>query len=127
MPGLKTETFGAGDQRWLGSMHGVPNARSAILDITSLTEDDHYPNGYVPSGLPVAEVDGVLVPFVGSGEGANDLAGFVLTDNKINGDDTQNVALLDHGRVKPEFLPVPFDPADTDNPHFVWVGDQGGS
>ena len=64
MPRLKTETFGAGDLSWLGSTHGIANGRTEKLDISTFTSGTHYPNGYLPSGLPVALVSGVLVPYV---------------------------------------------------------------
>lgn len=111
MPGLKTETFGVGDQSWLGSTHGIGNARSEKLDISTFTAGTHYPNGYIPSGLPVAKVGGVLVPYdatEGTVTGAGILAGFVLADVRVNGGEDLNVALIDHGRVKTSRLPVAF-------------------
>ncbi|MCR6706558.1 MAG: head decoration protein [Cellulomonas sp.] len=111
MPGLKTETFGGGDQSWLGSTHGIANARTEILDISTFTSGTHYPNGFIPSGLPVAKVGGVLVPYdatEGTTTGAGILAGFVLTDRKVDGTADFAVALLDHGRVRTAKLPIAF-------------------
>lgn len=111
MPGLKTETFGGGDQSWLGSTHGIANARTEILDISTFTSGTHYPNGFIPSGLPVAKVGGVLVPYdatEGTTTGAGILAGFVLTDRKVDGTADFPVALLDHGRVRTAKLPIAF-------------------
>lgn len=111
MPRLKTETFGGGDLSWLGSTHGIANARTEILDISAFTAGAHYPNGYIPSGLPVAKVGGVLVPYdatEGTTTGAGVLAGFVLTDQPVVGTADFGVPLLDHGRVITAKLPISF-------------------
>ena len=111
MPKLKTETFGGGDLSWLGSTHGIVNARTEILDISTFTAGTHYPNGYIPSGLPVAKVGGVLVPYdatEGTTTGAGVLAGFVLTDQPVVGTSDFGVPLIDHGRVKTAKLPIAF-------------------
>lgn len=111
MPRLRNETFGGGDQSWLGSAHGIANARTEVLDISTFTASTHYPNGYIPSGTPVAKVGGVLVPYVATeatttGNGV--LAGFVLTDQPVVGTADFGVPLLDHGRVIVSKLPVTF-------------------
>lgn len=111
MPRLKTETFGGGDQSWLGSAHGIANARTEVLDISAFTAGTHYPDGYIRSGTPVAKVGGVLVPYdatEGTTDGAGVLAGFVLTDQKVSGTDDFGVPLLDHGRVITAKLPIAF-------------------
>lgn len=120
MPRYRTEReYVAGDMTWLGSGHGLRNARTEILDISAFTAATHYPNGYIPSGLPVAKVGGVLVPYdatEGTVTGAGILAGFVLTDTvlRVNPGSTapatedDNVPLLDHGRVKVANLPITF-------------------
>lgn len=111
MPKIKTETFGGGDLSWLGSDHGIANARTAVLDISTFTAGTHYPNGYIPSGLPVALVAGVLVPYdatEGTTTGAGILAGFVLTDQPVVGTADFGVPLFDHGRVIVANLPISF-------------------
>lgn len=111
MPRLKTETLGGGDQSWLGSTHGIANARTEVLDISTFTASTHYPNGYIPSGLPVAKVGGVLVPYdatEGTTTAAGVLAGFVLTDQPVVGTTDFGVPLIDHGRVKTANLPISF-------------------
>ncbi len=47
MPKLRTETFGGGDQSWLGSAHGIGNCRTETIDISAFTASTHYPNGYI--------------------------------------------------------------------------------
>lgn len=111
MPRLKTETFGGGDQSWLGSAHGIGNARTETLDISAFTAGTHYPNGFIPSGTAVAKVAGVLVPYViaeATLTGAGILAGFILTDQPVVGTNDFGVPLLDHGRVISANVPGTF-------------------
>ena len=111
MPRLKTETVGAGDQSWLGSSHGIHECRTETLDVSAFTSGTHYPNGYIPSGFPVAKVAGLLVPYdkteaVTTGAGV--LAGFVYTDQTVVGTSDFPVPVLDHGRVKAAKVPNSF-------------------
>lgn len=104
MPKLRSETFGSGDMSWLDSPHGLRDARTAILDISTFTKSTHYPNGYIRSGTPVALIDGLLVPYdvtAGTTAGAGVLEGHILTDQQVV-NETQDFAvpLFDHGRVK---------------------------
>lgn len=120
MPKYRTEQdVVVGNMEWLGSNHGIRNARTEILDISAFTAATHYPNGYIPSGLPVAKVGGVLVPYDATEAtvtGAGVLAGFVLTDIPLGvtpgatavATEDFNVPLLDHGRVKTGKLPIAF-------------------
>lgn len=112
MPRMSTQTFGGGNQSWIGSgAHGISDGRTEILDISAFTAGTHYPNGYIPSGLPVAKVGGVLVPYdatEGTTTGAGVLAGFVLTDQPVVGTADWGVPLYDHGRVVTANLPIAF-------------------
>lgn len=108
MPRLKSETFGNGDQSWLGSTHGLRNARTEVVDISTFTAGTHYPNGYIPSGTPVALVGGVLIPYdvtVGVTTGAGVLAGHILTDQPVVGTVDFAAPLFDHGRVNSAKVP----------------------
>lgn len=101
MPRLSVETYGSGDQSWLGSTHGIHSCRTETVDPTKFTAATHYPNGHIRSGQPVAKVGGVLVPFNSNGaDGSQNLAGFIYTDQKVVGTAKFAVPLLDHGRVK---------------------------
>ena len=64
---LRTETFGQDDQSWLGSAHGTDTARSITLDTSAFTANTHYPNGFLPSGLPLAKItaSGKYGPYAG--------------------------------------------------------------
>ena len=112
MPRMKTETFGGGDHSWIGAgAHGLTEARTEILDVSSFTAGTHYPNGYIPSGLPIAKVGGVLVPYdptEGTVTNAGVLAGFILTDQPVVGAADFGVPLFDHGRVVTANLPIAF-------------------
>lgn len=102
MPKLVTESFGAGDMKWLGSDHGIANARTETVKVSAFTKATHYPNGYIPSGTPVAKVAGQLVPYdptEATVTGAGVLAGFILTDQAVVGTADFAAPLLDHGRV----------------------------
>lgn len=109
MPRLKSETIGGGDQSWLGSGHGINNARTEVLNLSAFTAGTHYPNGYLPSGFPIAIIAGLVVPYdvtVGTTTGAGILAGHVLTDQPIVGSVNFAVPVLDHGRVKAAKVPM---------------------
>ena len=109
MPKLREETFGSGDQSWLGSTHGIRNARTGIIDISAFTKETHYPNGYIPSGTPVALVSDKYVPYdktEGTTTGAGVLAGFILTDQKVVGTDDFAAPIFDHGRVVAAKVPL---------------------
>ncbi len=108
MPRMQTETFGAGDMTWLGSTHGIRNARTEILDVSAFTKATHYPDGYIKSGTPVAIVNDLLVPYTvaaGTTTGAGILAGFILTDQQVVGTNDFGVPVLDHGRINVDLVP----------------------
>lgn len=110
MPKLRQETLGSGDMSWLGSPHGLRNARTAILDISAFTKATHFADGFIPSGTPVAVVGGRLVPYDKTEATTTDagvLAGFILTDQPVVGDADFAVPLLDHGRVNVAKVPYP--------------------
>ena len=128
MPRLKSETVGTGDQSWLGSSHGIRECRTEFLDISTFTSGTHYPNGYIPSGTPVAKVGGVLVPYddtQASTTNACVLAGFVFTDQAVIGTNDFAVPVLDHGRIRtaklPQTVTLPGAAAKVANVQFVGV------
>lgn len=63
-----TETYGGGDYRWLKSARGTEHPEPGTLDYSAFTPGTHFPNGYVPSGLPVAEIaaTGLYGPWAGA-------------------------------------------------------------
>lgn len=110
MPRLKSETLGAGDLSWLGSSHGIRNCRTETLNLSAFA--GMYPNGYIPSGTPVAKVSGLIVPYTsaeGTTTGAGVLAGHLFSDQRVVGTNNFAVPVLDHGRVKSAKVPAGTD------------------
>ena len=109
MPKLRTETIGTGDMSWLDSTHGIGNARTVTIDISAFTAGTHYPNGYIPSGTPVALVSaGIVGPYTvaeGTTTGLGVLAGHILTDVAVNGTDDFAAPMISHGRVNVAKVP----------------------
>lgn len=111
MPRLVKETLSGGNFTWLGSTHGIANARTEILSLAAFAAATYYPDGYIRAGTPVAKVGGVLIPYDATEAvttGAGVLAGFVLTDQPVVGTDNFAVPVLDHGRVRTANLPITF-------------------
>ena len=110
MPKLHVENFG-GDQSWLGSAHGIGNCRTETVNVSAFTKGTHYPNGFIPSGTPVAKVSGLLVPYdatEGTVDGAGVLTGHLFADQSVVGDSNFAAPVLDHGRVKAALVPGTF-------------------
>lgn len=106
MPKLTVENYGAGDQSWLGSTHGISNARTVNLDPSTFTKEDHFPDGHILSGTPIKVVEDVAQPYDAEAEVAEDFHGFLLTDQETDGETNIAVPLVDHGRVNVAKLPV---------------------
>ena len=89
MPRMTTETFGTGDQSWLGSDHGIYNCRTVPLNLSLFTAAEHYPDGYLRSGQPLGKVtaSGLYGPYQGDSSdevqtltvGGSGLTSFTLT------------------------------------------------
>jgi hypothetical protein len=78
------------------------------LNVSAFTAGTHYPNGYIPSGTPVAIVSNLVVPYTSAEAtttGAGVLAGHILTDQRVVGTGNFSVPVLDHGRVKTAKVP----------------------
>ena len=104
MPRLTRESFGGGDQRWLATSHGIANCRTAAMPgdaFRSVAVD-----GVVPSGYPVAEVNGLLAPYVAGDATAGTLAGHLFTDQKVPATGNVPVPVYDHGRVNTSLVPL---------------------
>lgn len=119
---VTTETFGAGDQSWLGSNHGTDNARTSTFVVANFTASTHYPNGYVPSGLPVNCADeAALAPYTGV---AGEELGFVLFNQPVDANDpAMAVPVLRHGLIRTANLPVDdFAAGEGSTGQFTFVG-----
>ena len=111
---LVTETYGAEDQRWIGSAHGTTATRPITLDSALFDSDDHKRHGWYPSGLPVGRVNGsgLYGPYdPDADDGTEVLAGFLLTSVPGPKQDGNPVgaALFEHGKVNTAALPVELD------------------
>lgn len=106
MPRMTNESIGGGDMSWLASDHGIFNARTATLDVSTFTKATHYPNGYFPSGLPVnTAAEGAVKPWTAA---TGEKLGFLLTDQKTDGVADVPAPILRHGLVKTARLPIAF-------------------
>lgn len=116
-----TESFGGGDTSWLGSNHGTDNARTSTFVAANFTALDHYPNGHLPSGLPVNVADeGDVKPWT---DADGEVLGFVLFDQQVpNGDAQFAIPVLRHGTVRLNKLPVEITTATGSADNFVFVG-----
>lgn len=105
---VRNESFGAGDQTWLGSAHGTSSARTVTINRSALTKATHFPENRLKSGFPLALVAGKCVPYNAAGSGGTEvLAGFLFTDQSVKDTGGDIVApLLDHGRIRLSKLPV---------------------
>jgi len=109
MPGLirPAGTSRASDQRWIGSRHALEDAVTGTLKVSDFTAGTHYPDGYIPSGLPVDATDPAnLKPYAGTG-----VLRFIKDNHQVVVNDAGDVpadiqvALLWHGLIKTDFLP----------------------
>lgn len=114
----RSVSFLQADQTWLGSEHGTTNARSVTIVTSSLTPATHFPNGFIPSGTPLAQYtsganQGKYTVYVSGGTaGAGTLVGFLLDSVPVHSTSVDSVgALLDHGRIVLAKLPITVDAA----------------
>lgn len=111
----KVERVGGRDDRWLGSRHGVENARTVTLNSEGF--DTSAPDGIVKSGTPVEIVGGLAVEWAGT----NKIEGFVLDDVSVRDGDSP-APLLWHGLINTQFLPVATFTVPANPGPFVYVG-----
>lgn len=106
------------NQKWLGSAHASNNARTITLDGSKLNK---FKKSYIPAGTPVKALEGGK--FAPVAEAADELAGFILVDQPYSGSGDVIAPLLDHGRIRVDYLPEgAFDVTNLpSNPHFIFV------
>lgn len=120
---LTTTSYQVENRSWLLSQWGQGPGEnpSIVLDVSAFTEADHYPDGFFPSGLPVAEIAAsstggktVVGPWDPEAlDGSEVLAGFLHSSVKVpaSGADPGG-ALVVCGFVKLSKLPVTVAAAD---------------
>jgi hypothetical protein len=121
MPHLKIERFGGDDTSWLASGHGIRNARTGTIDISAFAKATHYPDGFLPSGLPVNAADeGAIKPWT---DKDGEQLGFLLFNVGTDGVEDVPAPVLRHGLVKTANLPGgAFTHAAGDASGFTFIG-----
>lgn len=115
--GVETTDYQVEDRSWDLSPHGSePGTTPSItLDVSAFTEATHYPNGYLPSGLPLGKITatGLYGPYDNAAvDGREVAAGLLFASVKVpaSGADVGG-ALKVHGFVDADKLPVTLDAA----------------
>jgi hypothetical protein len=119
MTDISTQSFSWGVRSglWLASAHGVNCNDSYTLLVSSALEAEHYPDGYLKDGTPLAEVSATPGIFkvwdAGASDGAENLVGFAYDCPVIkNADGTNKThvggAITVHGFVVLSQLPRGF-------------------
>ena len=105
MIGPFTTERSGGNDRWMGSRHGVSNAHPGTLDAAAFASATGVTNGVVPSGYPLIKdaTSGKYKPFAGTA--GQVLAGFSIDDRDVSRGDALT-AVLWHGRIKTAHLPI---------------------
>lgn len=100
------------DPSWLYSDHGINENLTATLDISLFTPETHFPDGFIPSGTPLAKQtsSGKYGPFTSGGSGGlQTLVGFLYAPLEVTNDlgSAASVvgAVLTHGTVVEANLP----------------------
>lgn len=84
---VRRSSFQVDDRSWLAGPHGSDMCFGVTLDVSAFTALVHYPNGYIPSGTPLAKIDatGLYAPYSVSEEvqtlteGGSGLTSFTIT------------------------------------------------
>ena len=119
MPGLVTKSYGTGDYSWMLNTDGLDEAITGVVDISDFTPATHFPNGFLPSGLPVRidDLDDIR-PWA---DVAGAVLGFLKGDWKTDGVDDVNVAAVTRGNIVTAKLPVAFTvPTTAVQPRFYF-------
>lgn len=107
---VRDEVFGSENRAWLGSQHGTESNRSITLDVSTFTAATHYPDGFIPSGVVLAEItaSGLFGPFDPNAEDGRDTAAGHLFNSIPVRTGATNIGapLLDHGAVVESKLPA---------------------
>lgn len=98
------------DTRWRAFAHGEDTARPGQIATADFAAYAGLVNpGYIPSGVAVTRTSaGEIKPFLGeTADPGNALYGFISDDEGVPAEgDYQTVAILRHGGINPNYLPV---------------------
>jgi hypothetical protein len=106
--------FVTDDPSWLGSAHGTDSTETGTVDTALFTAGTHYPDGFLPSGTPLAKVTatGLYGPYTpgNAPAGTGTLVGFLIAPRAV-ASATQRIAvgILTHGKVVEANLPTAID------------------
>lgn len=99
--------------KWAASAHGFDATRSGTIDISTLDEETHYPDGHIESGFAVGKItaSGLYGPYDDdASDGRQTCVGFVVDAHTI-GEADISVSILNHGQINNDELPFPLDAA----------------
>ncbi|APU20942.1 hypothetical protein [Actinoalloteichus sp. GBA129-24] len=114
---IRGESFGVGDQSWLGSEHGTSMTRSITLDTSAFAAATHFPEGFFLSGLPLQQLpSGLYGPYATDGTLIGFLFMAVPAPSQGRDVDVQG-AMYEHGRVIVSKLPVELPEAAQEDLH----------
>lgn len=120
------ETFGGDDYRWLTSARGTSHPKSGTLDISTFTPVSDFPDGLVPSGLPVKFNAGSgLYEKCDAVDTAANLAGFVWHGVPVAGTNDLVIAIVTDATIDASLTPGTHDL--TDGRYFTDEADGGAS
>ncbi len=108
---VRSKAWQTDNQTWKAAAHGTDLARSISVDAALFTPATHAPNGYLPSGLPVARVTatGLYGPYTPGGSGGlQTFAGLLEVNTILPSPNTGAVgtALFEHGRAVKANVPI---------------------
>ena len=110
---VRSESWGAEDRSWTKSTKGYNTCRSKTLDLALFDPEDHYPNGYLPSGivLGVVTATGRYVPYTDAathGAGSDVARGFLFSSVTVPEDTAERIGvpLMWEGIIDTTELPL---------------------
>lgn len=103
------------DPSWIGSGHGTDTNKTVTLDISKFDAETHYPNGFLPSGLPLGKITatGLYGPYdaaVDPADGTENLDCFLYSPLTVeSGVTAVSGAGFTHGPIVEANLPIEVD------------------
>lgn len=110
---LLTKSYTNDDQSWLGSAEGTQSQISGTLALNDarFVLATHYPNGFIPSGIVMAQITAtkLWVPYTngGAADGGDVAVGFLFTPKVVRTGATRvECSILWRGRIREAKLPT---------------------
>ena len=106
---VMTTEYAVEDRSWLASAHGTTATRTVTLDVSTFTAGTHFPDGYIPSGVVLAQItsSGLFGPYDDDAVDGREVAvGHLFNSTKVeDGGADVGAPLLEHGFVLEDNLP----------------------